>query len=108
MSIDQERLKDYSSRAKTDDINEIGSKLHGMNKGPITEIWGNIEALWAMITDNDVAWTSKAIAIGALLYLVSPIDAIPDIIPILGLTDDAGVIAAAVTSLAVELSKYKK
>jgi Uncharacterized conserved protein len=108
MSIDQERLKDYSSRAKPDDINEIALKLAGMNQGPITEIWGHVQALWAMILDNDAAWTSKAIAIGALLYLVSTIDAIPDIIPIIGLTDDVGVILAAVVSLGVKLSKYKK
>jgi uncharacterized membrane protein YkvA (DUF1232 family) len=33
---------------------------------------------------------------GALAYFISPIDAIPDAIPVFGLTDDLAVIAAAV------------
>lgn len=43
-------------------------------------------------------WAKTAI-IGALGYLISPIDAIPDIIPIVGLTDDIGVIAAALAAV---------
>jgi len=40
-----------------------------------------------------VPWTSIAAIVGALLYVFSPIDLIPDVIPIIGLTDDAFVIA---------------
>jgi len=38
----------------------------------------------------------KATLASALVYFVSPIDVIPDVVPILGLTDDAGVVMAAV------------
>ena len=34
----------------------------------------------------------KAIIIGALGYLISPLDAVPDAIPIAGLSDDLGVL----------------
>jgi uncharacterized membrane protein YkvA (DUF1232 family) len=34
--------------------------------------------------------------IGALAYFVSPLDVLPDLLPILGLTDDAAVLAGAV------------
>ena len=47
----------------------------------------------------------KTIAIAILVYLVSPIDAIPDLIPILSLTDDAGVITLAFAKLATDLKK---
>ena len=40
--------------------------------------------------------SSKLIIIGALSYLIIPIDLIPDFIPVIGLADDASVIAAAV------------
>lgn len=39
--------------------------------------------------------SSKMIVLGALSYLVLPIDLIPDFIPVVGLADDAAVIAGA-------------
>ncbi|MCZ2257913.1 YkvA family protein [Sporosarcina sp. G11-34] len=40
--------------------------------------------------------STKMIIIGALSYLVLPVDLIPDFVPVVGLADDASVIAAAV------------
>ncbi|AOV07164.1 YkvA family protein [Sporosarcina ureilytica] len=40
--------------------------------------------------------SSKMIIVGALSYLIFPVDAIPDFIPVVGLADDSAVIAAAV------------
>ena len=37
----------------------------------------------------------KAAIVGALGYFISPIDLIPDIIPVVGFTDDLGAIVAA-------------
>jgi uncharacterized membrane protein YkvA (DUF1232 family) len=38
----------------------------------------------------------KASLIGALAYFVLPFDAVPDLLPVLGFTDDAAVLAAAI------------
>ena len=38
---------------------------------------------------------AKFVIYGALAYLIMPIDAIPDFIPITGFTDDLGALAAA-------------
>jgi len=40
--------------------------------------------------------SAKMIIIGALSYLIFPMDLIPDFIPVVGLADDATIIAAAV------------
>ncbi len=41
------------------------------------------------IRDPCTPWYAKALAIAAVAYAVSPIDLIPDFIPILGFVDDA-------------------
>ena len=51
------------------------------------------------------AWAIAAI-IGAIIYVVSPIDAIPDLIPIVGWLDDAEVVAAAIASLGTVIAAY--
>jgi uncharacterized membrane protein YkvA (DUF1232 family) len=44
----------------------------------------------------EVPKSSKMIIVGALSYLIFPVDLIPDFIPVVGLADDASVVAAAV------------
>lgn len=100
------RLERYTDKATEESVGKIDAKLLRMHRGRIGKIWTDVQALWAMIKDPAAAWPSKAIAIGALLYLVSPFDAIPDFIPFFGLSDDAGVILAAVASLSIALAKY--
>ena len=103
-----QKFNKYKNSASMADIKKIDSKLGGKNKGALKEVWDTVLQLWELMKDPNAAWSSKAIAIAALMYVVSPIDAIPDVIPVLGLTDDAAVIALAVTSLGTALKKYSK
>ncbi len=48
--------------------------------------------LYYTLQSNDVSMKDKAIIIGALGYLISPLDIIPDAIPIAGLSDDLAVL----------------
>jgi len=53
------------------------------------------------------AW-AKAIVVGALVYFISPIDAIPDVIPVAGYTDDVGVMAGALATVAAFIDEAVK
>lgn len=46
--------------------------------------------------DRQTPLPVKASLIGALAYFVLPADAVPDLLPVLGFTDDAAVLAAAI------------
>lgn len=49
------------------------------------------------------AW-AKRIVLGALGYLVVPIDAIPDLSPFIGLTDDVGVLSFGLVTIAAYIN----
>ena len=103
-----EIYNEMKNNASEEDVTKINNKIGKMCKGALKKVWGHVVALVKLLNDKDAAWAPKVIAIGALLYVVSPIDAIPDIIPILGLTDDAAIIGTAVSALGMALNKYIK
>lgn len=43
-----------------------------------------------------VSWVARAIPIVAVLYVLSPIDLVPDVLPLLGELDDLGIVIIAV------------
>ena len=49
----------------------------------------DILALWLAARDSRTPWYAKAVAAFVAAYALSPIDLIPDFIPILGYLDDA-------------------
>lgn len=53
-----------------------------------------------------VPWKSIAAVAGALLYVLNPMDLIPDLILGFGLIDDAGVVAACLTLMEADLHRY--
>jgi len=50
--------------------------------------------------DKDTPLTVKATLVAALAYFVLPVDAIPDVLPVIGFTDDAAVLATAIKLVA--------
>lgn len=62
----------------------------------------DVVALWIAARDPRVAWQAKAIAGAVAAYALSPIDLIPDFIPVLGYLDDLLIVPAGIW-LAVRL-----
>jgi uncharacterized membrane protein YkvA (DUF1232 family) len=50
--------------------------------------------------DRETPREVQAVLVGALAYFVLPFDVIPDMLPVLGYTDDAAVLAAAIRLVA--------
>lgn len=52
------------------------------------QLFRQMTALWFMLKDPRVPRAPKVLAFAVLAYALSPIDLIPDFIPVLGLLDD--------------------
>jgi len=50
----------------------------------------------------------KAALIGALAYFVLPTDAIPDVLPVIGYSDDAAVLAAAIKLVTSHITPHHR
>ena len=64
--------------------------------------------LYYTLQSEKVSKADKALIIGALGYLISPLDAIPDAIPIVGLTDDVGVLIYVLRKVCVNVEREIK
>ena len=56
----------------------------------------DVVALWIAARDPRVPWHTKALAGAVAAYALSPIDLIPDFIPVLGLLDDLLIVPAGI------------
>jgi len=59
--------------------------------------------LFYTLQSDKVSTKDKAIIIGALGYMISPLDVIPDAIPIAGLTDDLAVLLYVLKKIWVDI-----
>jgi uncharacterized membrane protein YkvA (DUF1232 family) len=57
-------------------------------RGWAKSITRDVHALWLAARDPRVPWYAKALAGAVAAYALSPIDLIPDFIPVLGYLDD--------------------
>ena len=55
--------------------------------------------LWRVARDRRVPWHAKAVAGGAVAYVVSPIDVVPDFLPVVGQLDDLVLVGKALQYL---------
>jgi uncharacterized membrane protein YkvA (DUF1232 family) len=67
--------------------------------GYIGELPRFLKLLWGLMTDPRVVMIDKVLVIGAIAYIVTPIDLIPDFIPFLGEVDDIYLLVMALRRL---------
>jgi uncharacterized membrane protein YkvA (DUF1232 family) len=88
------------------------AKAKENNRGPLSDIWQNLTALLRLLQAynrheyTDIPWGSIVMVVVAIIYFVSPIDLIPDFIPVAGYVDDAAVIAFVLRQVRGDLDKF--
>ena len=100
------RLKKLLTDAytKASQKNDVGTLAH--------EAWETLQTMFRLIKasmageSTGVPGTTVAAAVAVLIYFLSPIDLIPDFIPVLGLLDDVALVAWFSTTLKGEMDKF--
>ena len=91
----------------------MGDAVWGEKTSPLRNMFEKIKsrartlkdetfAVYLAAKDPRTPWYAKAVALGTIAYAVSPIDLIPDFIPILGYLDDIIIVPAGI-ALAIRL-----
>jgi uncharacterized membrane protein YkvA (DUF1232 family) len=92
----------YKKASENKDISEIAG-----------EVWDNLQRLFRMVkaaVGGEYHGIPNKTIIGAvavLLYFLSPIDFVPDFIPVVGLLDDMSLVAWFLTSIKAELDNFE-
>lgn len=68
---------------------------------------GRARALIRYFRDREASLVGKLFVLAALVYVVSPVDLIPDAIPIVGWLDDVGVMSLAVAWMWKVVGRYR-
>ena len=69
-------------------------------------VLGRISRAYASGQYREVPWKTMLMIVAALAYFVMPIDLLPDLMPITGLTDDVAVLVGVYNAAAVEVDKF--
>ena len=94
-------------------LDQLGPKWHEFlsTKGQGLKTYlEDLQLAYQMLRDPQFheAKATKTTLIIAILYIISPIDLIPDAIPLLGLLDDVLVAGYALRQAAAELERYRQ
>jgi len=64
--------------------------------------------LYCLILDGDVPKWAKTVCMTALCYLVLPTDSIPDVVPVVGYSDDLICLTAAIAAMKSQIKPHHK
>ena len=93
---------------------QLGSKLKDVNWKNVKlstarekfSVLGRLVKAYAKGQYRDIPWKKVLTLVAAIIYFISPIDLIPDFIPLTGLTDDFGILLWVYNTANDEIYKF--
>jgi uncharacterized membrane protein YkvA (DUF1232 family) len=83
------------------------------NKNMLAAIWDDLGSLFRIVKSwksgsyREVPWNTVVLSTGAIIYFLTPVDFVPDVLPVLGLIDDIAVIRWVLGAIRSDLGKFR-
>lgn len=118
-ALDEQFVKEGARTVTDTDVETVVEEADAIeerfrNHGPLRRLLDDGQLLLSLIRDvrrgryrQVPMWTLSAAAF-TLLYVLNPFDVIPDVLPVVGVLDDAAVISACLVLLEQDLYDYKQ
>lgn len=95
-------------------VGRLGEKMTQVNWNKVSvatakeklNVFSRMASAYASGRYRDVPWKTVMIILAAIIYFLNPLDLIPDFIPLMGLTDDFGVLVWVYNSVSTEIDKF--
>jgi uncharacterized membrane protein YkvA (DUF1232 family) len=109
-------IKEEAKKVKREDVKSVIEKeeeIKSKVKGPLKRYFEDIKLFFSLLKDfisgeyTEVPWFTIAAITVSLLYVLNPVDVIPDFIPIIGQIDDAVVVSVCLMLIEEDLEAYK-
>ena len=69
-------------------------------------VLGRLLKAYALGHYREIPWKTLLLIVAAIIYFVNPLDLVPDLIPLTGLTDDFAVLLWVYNSASDEINKF--
>lgn len=69
-------------------------------------VLGRLVKAYALGQYREVPWKTLLLIVAAIIYFVNPLDLVPDLLPLTGLTDDFAVLLWVYNSVGNEINKF--
>ncbi|MCQ2380229.1 MAG: DUF1232 domain-containing protein [Victivallaceae bacterium] len=109
------KLNDENIKDKVHEIIENPKVLDWLTNSCRFNYGGNeidLKLLYGMLKDyfsgdyKQIPWKFLAALVGAFIYLILPMDLVPDILPFVGFTDDVAIFGYVFSTFMDEIEKY--
>ena len=97
--------KDYSKKYSSESFLK---KVRNFGKSAGEDVVRKAGTLYYCLNDSDLPTEHKLTIIGALGYFITPVDAVPDLTPFIGYSDDLGALVLALTTVARSIKPEHK
>lgn len=117
--IDDDFVSKGASNITEDDFRKVTNKADEIREkfeegGPLGKFVNDVKLLTSIVQDyykgnyREVPYISACAIVFTLLYVLNPMDLVPNFIPVIGSVDDATVVGVCLVMVEQDLHEYKE